>query len=90
MTESFIRPKGAAKQAGLSVSHMYRLIAQNKFPQPVRVSERISAFLESEISEWVIERTAEARAQSGAEGCKRDTRPLGDNEMAARKQGDAA
>jgi len=47
MTESFIRPKNAAKQAGLSVSHMYRLVSKNEFPQPVRVSERISAFLAS-------------------------------------------
>ena len=66
MTESFIRPKNAAKQAGLSVSHMYRLVSQNEFPQPVRVSERISAFLASEIDAWIAERTNSARQQSEA------------------------
>ena len=64
--ENFLRPKDAAKKAGVSISHLYRLVAEGKFPQPVRVSERISAFLASEIDAWIAERTNSARQQSEA------------------------
>lgn len=63
MSESFIRPKEAAKQAGLSVSHMYRLISQDEFPRPIRLSERISAFLKTEIDQWISKQIETARSE---------------------------
>lgn len=53
MDKRLLRPKDAAKKAGISVSHLYALVAQNKFPKPIKISERITAFIESEIDKWI-------------------------------------
>lgn len=61
MSDSFLRPKDAAEKAGISKSHLYRLVSQERFPHPIKISERISAFLESEVDEWIAERVAAVR-----------------------------
>jgi prophage regulatory protein len=43
---------------GLSRSHMYALIQKGEFPKPIKLSERSSAWLESEVREWVESRIA--------------------------------
>lgn len=53
MEQRLLRPKDAAKKAGISVSHLYALVAQNEFPQLIKISERISALLESEVDDWI-------------------------------------
>ncbi|MDG1004345.1 MAG: AlpA family phage regulatory protein [Emcibacteraceae bacterium] len=53
MSMKLIRPRDAAKQAGISISHLYTLTSQNEFPQPIKISERVTAFLESEVEEWI-------------------------------------
>ena len=64
MSKKLLRPKDAAKKAGISVSHLYALVAQNKFPEPIKISERITAFIESEIDEWIQKRVHESRGTS--------------------------
>ena len=49
------------KKAGISISHLYALIAENKFPQLIKISERISALLESEVDEWILEKVETSR-----------------------------
>ena len=61
MQTKFLRPKDAAKKAGISISHLYALIAENKFPQLIKISERISALLESEVDEWILEKVETSR-----------------------------
>lgn len=61
MSDSFLRPKDAAEKAGISKSHLYRLVNQGRFPHPIKVSTRISAFLESEVDDWIRDRVAVAR-----------------------------
>ncbi len=43
---------------GLSRSHMYALIQKGEFPKPIKLSERSSAWLESEVQAWIDARIA--------------------------------
>lgn len=49
-------------QTGLSRSKLYELIEQGKFPKPVKLSGRINAWPDSDISAWIAERIAEREA----------------------------
>ena len=41
---------------GLARSTIYKLISQNQFPVPIRLSKRAVAWLQSEIDGWVLSR----------------------------------
>ena len=41
---------------GLARSTIYKLISQNQFPVPVKLSKRAVAWLQSEIDDWVTSR----------------------------------
>ncbi len=41
---------------GLARSTIYKLIAQNQFPAPIKLSKRAVAWLQSEIESWVSSR----------------------------------
>ena len=60
---SLVRPKQAATKAGISISHLYYLVAEGEFPQPIKISDRISAFIESEIDEWIEGKITTSREQ---------------------------
>jgi prophage regulatory protein len=51
--EKFIRLSEVIKRTGISRSSIYRLVNKNKFPAPVRISEKSIAFIESEINDWI-------------------------------------
>lgn len=51
--EKFIRLSEVIKRTGISRSSIYRLVNKNKFPAPVRISEKTIAFIESEINDWI-------------------------------------
>lgn len=40
---------------------IYRLIAQGRFPKPVKIGSRSVAFVESEIDAWIEQRIAASR-----------------------------
>lgn len=61
-TKSFIRPKDAAQKAGVSISHLYALVSKQQFPQPIKISERITTFVESEIDEWIVSKMESSRS----------------------------
>jgi predicted DNA-binding transcriptional regulator AlpA len=61
MQAKFIRPKQAAEKAGISISHLYNLIARNEFPKSIRISAGISVFLEEEIDEWIHQQVVNYR-----------------------------
>jgi prophage regulatory protein len=46
-------------KTGLSRSHLYALAQNGEFPKPVKLSERSSAWVESEVDGWIQERIAE-------------------------------
>lgn len=43
---------------GLSRSQIYVLIGQGAFPPPIKLSERASGWLETEVQLWISERAA--------------------------------
>lgn len=55
-----LRKPQVKELTGVSYSHMYQLIAEGKFPQPRKLvpGGRASAWVESEIREWIEERIA--------------------------------
>ena len=57
MTTLLKIPEVRAK-TGLSRSHLYALAQNGDFPKPVKLSERSSAWVESEVDGWVEERIA--------------------------------
>ena len=52
----FIRLPAVLQKVGMSKSHIYDLITQDKFPKPVKVSPRISCWVAAEVDQWVQER----------------------------------
>lgn len=46
------------RRTGKSRSAIYRDIAAGKFPAPVKISERSSAWVRSEVSDWIAARVA--------------------------------
>jgi prophage regulatory protein len=45
----------------LSTATIYRLMRQGKFPQSVKLSERATAWLESEVTAWIAARVSASR-----------------------------
>ena len=53
------RIKDVIKVTGLSRSTIYRLMDQDRFPKPIKLSQRIVGFLEQDIEQWIQERYQE-------------------------------
>ena len=51
--EQFLRLPAVIEKVSLSKPHIYRLIADGKFPAQYRLSERVSVWKKSEIEEWM-------------------------------------
>lgn len=49
------------KNTGLSGSSIYRLASKGQFPKPIKLSQRSSGWLKSEIDEWLDERVEASR-----------------------------
>ena len=56
MEDRYIRLKELAPMLSLAKSTIYRLIKENKFPKPIKLTERTSVWRLSVINEWVKER----------------------------------
>ena len=48
-----IRLPEVRQKVGMSKSQIYKLIAQDKFPKPLKVSRRISCWVVAEVDSWV-------------------------------------
>ncbi len=55
-TEKFLRIKEVQRFSGLSRSQIYALVAKGKFPRQIKLSEKASAWLLSELEAWMSER----------------------------------
>ena len=63
MPQSLIRFSEVQKRTGYSKAWIYRLISENRFPQPIKIGARAIAFVEGEIDEWIDRRIAESRGE---------------------------
>ena len=51
-----LRLPAAAQKTGLSKTHIYRLIQQDKFPRSCHLSERVAVWDEATIDAWLAEK----------------------------------
>jgi len=58
-----IRLREVLAITGLSRSHVYNLATQGKFPAPLKLSERSSAWILAEVNGWINERIANRDAE---------------------------
>ena len=63
MSPQILRLPEVSRQTGLPRSTIYALIAKNEFPLPVKLSQRSVGWVESEITTWIEDRIAVARAE---------------------------
>ena len=56
MTIKIMKLQEVKKMTSLSVSSIYRLASQGRFPRPIKLSERSSGWLEQEILDFLKER----------------------------------
>ena len=60
-----LRLPGVLGRVGLGRSTWYAMIAAGQAPQPCRLGQRLVAWVEPEIDEWVNARIAERTARAG-------------------------
>jgi prophage regulatory protein len=53
MSQKIIRRKEVEARIGLACSTIYAMIADNKFPRPVRIGRRAVGWLEEDIKNWL-------------------------------------
>jgi prophage regulatory protein len=53
--DRFLKAKEVAQLTSISIPHIRRLAREGKFPKPVPLTENRSAWLKSEIDEWISE-----------------------------------
>jgi prophage regulatory protein len=63
MSQSLIRLSEVLRRIQLSKAWVYKLIAQGKFPKPVKIGSRAIAFVESEVDDWINQRIEESRKE---------------------------
>ena len=51
-TDTFLRDKDVTRITGLSRSTRYEWISQGKFPQPIKLSERVVVWSARELADW--------------------------------------
>lgn len=61
MSEQILKLLEVKNTVGLSGSSIYRLVHLGTFPPPIKLSERSSGWLQSEINQWLKDRIAESR-----------------------------
>jgi len=58
-TRVFLRLKAVKAKTGLPESTIYFLQSKHRFPRSVKLSERVAAWDEGEIDDWMAQRIAE-------------------------------
>ncbi|HFF8583239.1 MULTISPECIES: helix-turn-helix transcriptional regulator [Enterobacteriaceae] len=64
MKQSLIRLPEVCRRTGYGKSWIYRLINEERFPQPVKIGFRAVAFVESEVDAWINQRITERDTNS--------------------------
>jgi prophage regulatory protein len=59
-TSVFLRMRAVTHMTGLGRSTIYRMVAENRFPRPVRLAKRAVAWRRADLERWSGERPAAA------------------------------
>jgi len=54
----YLRAKDLAKRLGLSVNTIWRLSKQDKFPKPIKLSEKVTVWKSSDVLSWLASKEA--------------------------------
>ncbi len=60
--QRFLRRVAVEQLTGLSRSTIYQYVSEGRFPKPVKISDRVVAWLSKDISGWMADRIAERDA----------------------------
>ena len=71
MPEYFLKINEVRDRVALSKTHIYRLIRAGTFPEPVPLGPHRTAFVESEVHEWMLGRVRARERGEGAAGRRR-------------------
>lgn len=63
---SFLRLHQVINKVGLKKSAIYKLISEDEFPKPVKLTSRAVAWLECEINDWLEQKVAERNGKERA------------------------
>ena len=63
-SEKLLRWPEVKTRVGICRSHAHDLASKGLFPSPIKLSERCSAWVESDINAWIEERIAQGRTQN--------------------------
>ena len=55
INSKLLKAKDVSELTSISRSHLHRLAREGKFPKPIKIGENRSAWLESEVQEWISE-----------------------------------
>jgi prophage regulatory protein len=51
---------------GFSRSHVHSLVAKGEFPPPIKLGDRASGWLESQVNAWLEQRIAQSQTDTAA------------------------
>ena len=63
VTNRVLRLKGTEEKVGIRRDAIYARIRKGKFPKPVKLGDRATGWLESELDEWIAQRAGERDGQ---------------------------
>ena len=66
MTDRVLRRKEVNSMVGLGTTKIYELIAEGRFPKPIKLSVRSVGWLESEVQAWIKEQAEKREVDSNA------------------------
>lgn len=55
MHSRILKAKEVAERVSISTSQVYRLARDGRFPEPVKITENRSGWLETEVDQWIDE-----------------------------------
>ena len=55
MSSRILKAKEVAERVSISTSQVYRLARDGRFPEPVKITEKRSGWLETEVDQWIDE-----------------------------------
>ncbi len=58
---TMLRLPAVKERVGLSNSQIWKMVKDKTFPQPVKLSANISAWIDKEVENWIQERIAASR-----------------------------
>ena len=60
----FLRLPEVLLRVGFSKPQLYKLIAEDQFPRQIKICKRTSVWLESDVSQWMLEQVKRSDEES--------------------------